>query len=242
MSLTKRQKKLLRAIITEFLETAQAVGSLTLADKYGLDVSPATLRAEMARLVDEGYLLQEHSSAGRLPTTLGFRYFLDEMLQEEELDKVKEARIKEKIFQKRFDRGKIMRQAVKELAGLSGLGAVSLVDDIVFTSGFGCLLSEPEFANLKLLQNALDIVESETLLNSLFQKFSRDGNLRILVGDEIGIESLRECSIICAPFRFYRGGKGYLATVGPRRIAYSRVIPAVRVIADFIEEAIVGWE
>jgi transcriptional regulator of heat shock response len=241
VDLTKRQRRILRAIVSEFVETGIPVGSLTLAEKHDIGVSPATLRAEMSKLVDEGFLFKEHSSAGRIPTTLGFRYFLDEMLKEEKVDKLKETQIREKIFQKRFDRNKFIRQAVKELADLSGLAALSLVDDVVFTSGVGKLLLEPEFENLQLLQSALEIIESETMLASLFQKFSRNGNLKILIGDDIGIEALSNCGIVCTPYNFFRGGKGYLAAVGPKRMRYSEVIPAVRTVADFIEEAISGW-
>lgn len=242
MSLSKRQRKLLKAIINEFIKTGEPIGSVTIAENYDLGVSPATLRAEMSNLVNQGYLLKEHSSAGRVPTTMGLRYFLDDMLKEEKLNKVKETQVKEKLFQKRFDRNKFVKQAVKELANLSGLAALSLVDDIVFTSGFGQLLNEPEFKDLTLLQYAFEVIESESLLASLFQRFSRNGNLRVLVGDEIGIDALSECSIVCSPFKYFRGLRGYIATVGPRRVRYSKVVPAVRVIANFMEEAICGWE
>lgn len=242
MSLTKRQREILKSVVSEFIESGVPVGSLTLADKYDIGVSPATLRSEMSKLVKDGYLYKAHTSAGRIPTTLGFRYFLDEMLKEKELNKVNETRVKEKLFQKRFDRNKFIRQAVRELAGLSNLAAISLVDDVVFTSGLSQLLTQPEFEDLELLQRALEIVESEALLSSIFQRFARDGGLRILVGDEIGVDSMKECSMVCAPFHYFRGGNGYIAAVGPRRMRYSEVIPAVRTVASFIEEAIRGWE
>lgn len=242
MELTKRQKKILKAIINEFIKNGLPVGSLTLSEKYGIGVSPATLRAEMANLVKGGYLYKEHSSAGRVPTTLGLRYFLDEMLKEDHLNKVKETQAREKIFQKRFDRSKFVREAVKELAGLSGLVALSVVDDIVYMSGVGQLVTMPEFTDTEILQSALEIIESESLLLSIFQKFATNGKLRILVGDEIGVEALSNCSVVCSPYNFFRGERGYLAVVGPRRMQYSTVIPAVRSVANFIDEAIRGWE
>jgi len=242
MPLTKRQEKILKAIIDEFMTTAEAVGSLTLSDKYGLGISPATLRSEMANLVHDGYLFKEHSSSGRKPTTLGIRYFLDEILREEELDKIKETKIKEKIFQKRFNRSGFMREAVKALSQLSGLAALSIVDDVVFYSGLGQLLTNPEFEDIDLLHNTLEILESENLLNSIFNKYASNHNLRALVGDEIGLDALTECGIVYSPFRFFRGEEGYIGVIGPRRMEYGRVIPAVRAITVFIEDAIRGWK
>ena len=108
MSITERQREILKRIISEFMRTAQAVGSVTLSEKHNLGISPATLRAEMARLVKQGYLSKPHSSSGRIPTTMGIRFFLDDILREEELDSLKKTEIKEKIFQKRFKRSKFI--------------------------------------------------------------------------------------------------------------------------------------
>jgi heat-inducible transcriptional repressor len=242
MNITQRQERILLTIIKEFLDTAQAVGSLTLSEKYDMGVSPATLRAEMARLVDGGYLYKEHLSSGRIPTTLGLRYFIDVELQEEDLDKIKETQLKEKLFQNRFNKARFLNEAVKSLADVSNLAAISLVDHMVFSSGFGHLVAQPEFLNHDLLESAFDILESEAMLLNIFRRIPLDKDVRIVVGDEIGVESLNECSIICAPFNFFRGTKGYLATVGPRRIHYAKIIPAVRLISHFIQEAISGWE
>lgn len=242
MPLTKRQERILKAIIDEFMSTAEAVGSLTLSDKYGLGISPATLRAEMADLVHEGYLLKEHSSAGRKPTTLGIRYFLDEILKEDEMDKVKETKCREKLFQKRFHRSGFIKEAVKALSELSGLAALSIVDDVVFYSGLGQLLTNPEFEDIELLHNTLELLESESVLGSIFSKYSDSHNLRALVGDEIGLDALSECGIVYSPFKFFRGEEGYIGVIGPRRMHYARVIPAVRAISEFIEDAISGWK
>jgi len=242
MPLTKRQEEILNAIIQEFMDTAEAVGSLTLSDKYGLGISPATLRSEMSDLVHEGYLFKEHSSAGRKPTTLGIRYFLDQILSEEELDKIEETKCKEKLFQKRFNRSGFMKEAVRALSELSGLASLSIVDDVAFYSGLGRLLNNPEFEDLELLHNTLEILESESVLSKVFEKFDKDKRLRALVGDEIGVDAISECGIVYSPFRFFRGEKGYIGVIGPRRMDYSRVIPAVRIISEFIEDAINGWK
>ena len=81
--LTDRRQKLLRFIIDEYVTTAQPVGSNALVEKYGLPVSPATIRNEMAALEDEGYIAQPHTSAGRVPTDLGYRYYVEALMRED---------------------------------------------------------------------------------------------------------------------------------------------------------------
>lgn len=78
--LTERKLRILEAIINDFLESAQPVGSRTISKKYLLGISPATIRNEMADLEELGYLFQPHTSAGRVPSDLGYRFFVDTML------------------------------------------------------------------------------------------------------------------------------------------------------------------
>ena len=75
--MTDRQFKLLQAIIREFIESAEAVGSVNLVRKYRLNVSSATIRNEMAELMKQGYIEKPHTSAGRVPTTRGYKLFVD---------------------------------------------------------------------------------------------------------------------------------------------------------------------
>jgi len=80
-ALTHRARALLHAVVTEFVATGEPVGSRTLQRKYGFDLSPATIRSVLADLEDDGYLAQPHTSAGRVPTPLGFRTFIDALLE-----------------------------------------------------------------------------------------------------------------------------------------------------------------
>ena len=79
--LTDRQIKILKAIIEDYIETAEPVGSETLDKKYNLGVSPATIRNEMVRLTTNKFLRQPHTSAGRIPTEKGYRFFLENYVQ-----------------------------------------------------------------------------------------------------------------------------------------------------------------
>jgi heat-inducible transcriptional repressor len=81
--LTERRQKLLKLIVDEYVMSAQPVGSSTIVEKYALPVSSATIRSEMARLEEEGYITQPHTSAGRVPTDLGYRYYVEALMRDE---------------------------------------------------------------------------------------------------------------------------------------------------------------
>jgi heat-inducible transcriptional repressor len=83
MTLSERRRRLLQHIVEEHVQTTQPVGSNALVEKYSLGVSSATIRNEMAALEDEGYIAQPHTSAGRVPTDAGYRYYVQSLMREE---------------------------------------------------------------------------------------------------------------------------------------------------------------
>jgi heat-inducible transcriptional repressor len=123
--LTDRQEFLLGLIVREYVETVQPVGSKTLVDRYHLNFSSATTRNDMLALTEEGYLRQPHTSAGRVPTEEGYRYFVQRLLGETELPPAEKRTISHQFFQARGDVDQWMRLAASILARHSS--AASLV-------------------------------------------------------------------------------------------------------------------
>lgn len=97
--LARRRMSILGTVVYEYIATGEPVGSATLTQKYNLGVSPATVRAEMATLEDEGYLDQPHTSAGRVPSDRGYRYYVDHLMLPEALSADERARIRAEIRQ-----------------------------------------------------------------------------------------------------------------------------------------------
>src|SRR3990172_11352590 len=97
MDLSERQKNLLRAIIEKYIETAEPVGSETIEKESSLGVSPATIRNEMVRLTALNYLKQPHTSAGRIPTSMGMKFYVDQLMEEKSLSLRDEVAIKEEL-------------------------------------------------------------------------------------------------------------------------------------------------
>ncbi|HSJ86833.1 MAG TPA: heat-inducible transcriptional repressor HrcA [Anaerolineales bacterium] len=99
--LTERQKTLLLLIIRDYIESAQPVGSKRLAEHYHLRLSSATIRNEMGALTEMGYLRQPHTSAGRVPTEEGYRFFVSQMMNQAELSPSMQATISHQFYQAR---------------------------------------------------------------------------------------------------------------------------------------------
>jgi heat-inducible transcriptional repressor len=114
--LTERQKTLLILLIRDYIESAQPVGSKRLADHYHINLSSATIRNEMAALTEMGYLRQPHTSAGRVPTEEGYRYFVSQMMNQAELPEAVQATIAHQFHQSRRDIDQWMTLAASILA------------------------------------------------------------------------------------------------------------------------------
>jgi len=119
MSLTERQKLILALVIRDHIESAQPVGSRHLVEHYGLDISPATVRNEMYALTEAGYLRQLHTSAGRIPTEDGYRYFVRQLMGHTDLPVNTKRMITHQFYQARQDVDQWMHLAVSILANQS---------------------------------------------------------------------------------------------------------------------------
>lgn len=147
--LTDRQVQILRAVVEEYTQTAEAVGSETLDKKYNLGVSPATIRNEMAYLVDLGYLKQPHTSAGRVPTPAAVKLYIKEMMKERSLTVAEEVSAKERVWEKRTELGEALRATTQELAQRTGSIGIALTDDMhVYHAGYAHILDLPEFFDI----------------------------------------------------------------------------------------------
>ncbi len=117
--LTEREREVLRAIIHAYISSAEPVGSRSVARKYGFQLSPATIRNIMADLEERGYLDQPHTSAGRIPTDLGYRCYVDSLMSRRPLTRAEESVIERQFRPVQGEVEDLMREATKLLSGLS---------------------------------------------------------------------------------------------------------------------------
>lgn len=117
--LSGREERILQSIVDSFIQTAEPVGSRTIAQKYKLGLSPATIRNTVMDLEEWGFVWQPYTSAGRIPTDKGYRYYVDSLMRVERLSPVEKDTIREKVEVGLGEAGQVLEQATRVLADAS---------------------------------------------------------------------------------------------------------------------------
>lgn len=237
MDISERQQKLLLTIIKEFIETAEAVGSISLQNKYNFRVSPATIRNEMAELVGQGYLFQKNSSGGRIPTTKGWRYFIESLDSENlrDLDDATKERIHNELVQIKSENSMLVRTAMHHLSQLANNAAVALLEHDIYYAGLAQMVALPEFREAEKLRNVLALLEDYYTLSDILNKGNPDSDINILIGEETEVSDFADYAVIFSELRVRGAKKGYIAVIGPNRMRYDYIIPAVRYLSETIK-------
>lgn len=232
--LTDRQRNILRAIIDEYIETAAPVGSVTLEKKFAFGVSPATIRHEMNNLTKEGFLKQTHTSSGRVPSSMGFKFYINELMQEKKMSVTEEVAAKEKVWDWRNDFSRLIREATRSLAEQTRYLAVSVTDEgDIYHAGYSNILDIPEFYDIDITKTILGMLDRLDVLRSLFEKPVSEETVGVLLGEDLGYEYLEPCGLVFTHFQTPRH-KGALGLIGPSRFDFARVIPVVRYYGELI--------
>jgi len=222
--MNKRQEKILASVIEEYTQTANAVGSKVLVDRYGIEASPATIRNDMVELEKIGYLHQPHISAGRIPTDKGYRYFVETLMKDKELTKREQIRLQEELLKLKAQNTRLSRTTAKLLSGISGNLAISglLESDEFDDFGMSELLDEPEFREM---DEVCRLAETLDYVDEMFDKIineMEEGETKIFIGKENPIREISNCSMIVTPYKLKNGEKGVLALIGPKRMKYAK--------------------
>lgn len=126
MELTDRQKRILQAVISDYIRTAEPVGSKTLSTMYGLEFSPATIRNELAFLEETGYLTHPHTSAGRVPSDKGYRWYVNNMMEWKEPTAVTKNIIDEELYGEKDEVEKTIAHAAEILSKVTNLTSFAI--------------------------------------------------------------------------------------------------------------------
>ena len=339
--ITPRQRQILKAVIHDYITSGEPVGSRSIARRYLSDLSAATIRNVMADLEEVGYLSQPHTSAGRVPTDLGYRFYVDSLMRRPKLSKVDESRIEKGIRPSWGQAEELMQGTSRILSDLSHYAAVVLapkltqntwrridfvhlnrerilvvlvadsglvqqkvivIDEVieqteldrisrylstllggvtlhqvrnrivarmaeerdefyqlmrralelsnktmegdggeVYIGGAGNIAHQPEFADVKKMKGMFQAFEEKSRLVKILDQFLAPGGVRVLIGGESEIRELRELSLIASPYKSGDHVLGVLGIVGPKRMAYERMVALVdftaRLMSKILTEA-----
>jgi len=334
--LDERKLKILQAIIRNYLETGEPVGSRTISKLTDLNLSSATIRNEMADLEELGYIFQPHTSAGRIPTDKGYRLYVD-MLLKDKVQEVEEMKglilekadrlesllqqvarllavntqyttmvstpqyrkkvkfiqltevednqlltvivfegniVKNKIirissslskenllklniiintFLQGLDLGEITLPVITQMKDQAGdyrsvvndvleaiMQAVNEDDDIeIYTSGTTNILRYPELSDRDKARDILYTLEEKKALTELIQdriEGEDDRGIKVYIGDETPVESMKECSIVTATYEIEEGVYGKVGIIGPKRMDYKKVVGTLQTLMQQLDE------
>lgn len=219
----KRKELILDTIINEHIKTGAPVGSGVLVEKYKLNVSPATVRNDMAALEDQGFIHQPHTSAGRVPTEKAYEYYLDRLKTEKsENSYTKEfsAILKTKDEQN-------LKEAAKQLAQISGNAVFwAFHRHNVYYTGISNLFQQPEFSQLNIIHDMSVIIDRiDEIVNELFEKLSQGEHIMIGSQNPFG----DYCASVLAKYQLAEY-TGIFGIIGPMRMDYKKNISLIKEI------------
>lgn len=345
MEMDERKITILKAVIRNYLETGEPVGSRTISKYTDLNLSSATIRNEMADLEEMGYIVQPHTSAGRIPSDAGYRFYVDNLMHERKdaLDKREEALSKkEDILLEKVERvedllkhvaktlatntnyatmvaapkkrskkikfiqvsqiengkllvvvvldGNVVRNTIIEsefdvdnelclklnvmlnssissldieeinLAIITKLtsqageysvlvrnildavasAAISKEDLQIYTSGAKNIFKYPELSdNLRASELIYTLEEKQSLANLITdsENSKSDDDIKVYIGEETPIDSMKDCSVVTATYEMKDGAKGTIGIIGPKRMDYDKVVETIKSIKNQLDDA-----
>ncbi len=232
----ERQEQILKAIVEEYIKTAEPVASKILVDRYDLDVSAATIRNDMAELEAHGFIRQPHTSSGRVPTEKGYQ------------DYIKKLEGGTWKLHKQHSAGRALREATEEaeseeetMRSLAG-ALVRLTGDMViaaygpdrtFYTGVSSLLQKPDFQSLELIRSVSGFLDHfDEIVDEVFAGLNDQPQVMIGSENPFGPET----AAVMVKCRLPNGRMALLGLVGPMRMDYQKNLGLIDEVIDILKE------
>lgn len=228
LDIKARQGQLLNFIVKEYIDTAVPIGSSVLVSKCGLDISPATVRNEMAALEKQGYIYQPHTSAGRVPTEKGYKYFVETLEDELKIEIDDEAGKRLEQAARSLDESTIViKNLAKILADVTAetiLVGFSAHDH--YYTGIANFFRKPEFEDSQIAINLAEVVDD--LDEALFEVFPTIAHEpKVLIGSENPFSG--DCSTILTNLEI-NGQISVIGILGLMRMDYEKNLALMKYI------------
>jgi heat-inducible transcriptional repressor len=233
-----RKNKVLAEAVSIYIETGEPVSSKELAAKFRL--SSATLRNILAELEEEGYLAHPHTSAGRIPTDKGYRYYVDFLMHQDRLSQEQRELIINEYARISRSLENILEKTTEMVAALTHYTAVlsySEYEDKVFFKGLSNIFQHPDFHDHQKMGLVVRMLEEKRYLLDLINS-QPEGRVNIYIGEE----AHAPVSDIALVVTGYHSGKkhsaGKLAVIGPRRMSYPNAVSTLESVSDILNRVL----
>ncbi len=260
-----RRDRIFDVIVRSYIETAEPVASRTISKRHNLGLSSASIRNVMADLEDQGLLRQPHTSAGRVPTDKGYRYYVDQLMQPEELTKEEKAWVVKElervrtieamaekvskiiskltrnaslIYIKNLKRVSFLNYLLEELVEARRLNDFFEEDAELFVEGAFQLFEQPEFHSADKMRLFLRAFDEKYDIVQIFVKDLNEEGVHVHIGRENDLGELEDVSLVIKDYYLAGIPIGGVAVVGPTRMSYSKVVSVVDFVADSVSDAV----
>lgn len=339
MALDDRKRMILQAIVEDYINTAEPVGSRSISKKAELNLSAATIRNEMGDLEEMGLLIQPHTSAGRIPSTGGYRLYVDSLMEKYEMTAAEIDEIKQAATQKTRELEQIVRDVAAAFSGITGLPVIGMLpgteagvvknikvvkidsdkamlivsdksgiiknkllnlksdisDDFadqlskilnenlsgltiseinlsnimevqsvigknfeilasvmemvheavmeidakqIFVDGLSNIFRFPEYGSVEKVKELFGALENRENLSRIIMEAVGPIQTKVLIGDEIPIDELKNNSVVMSPYRVSDKITGVLGVIGPARMDYPKIISALEFFTQQLSDAL----
>lgn len=223
--MTDRQSKLLSTIIEQYAEVAAPVGSVLLARLFG--VSSATIRNEMSELEQMGFIKQPHTSAGRIPTDKGYRFYVNNITDQAEKLPIIETRNSKAIATRVENSGEpaqAIKSAVDSLVQLTHNLGLATIGNQLYVSGYSHLFGHPEFIQPDQAHEVAVLLDN---LEPWLREVAPNKALNVYIGSENPVGRSAGVSLIISRYRSPYSDNSYVGVLGPTRQSYRSVMGLV---------------
>ena len=243
MSLKRTDEKLrkdmiLGIVIDQYIKTITPVSSGFISNTHSLDLSSATIRNVLAELEEEGYLTHPHTSAGRVPTEKGYRYYVDNLMNEIQLLEEEKKRIRHEYQAQARELEKILEKTselISETTQYTSIVSIDGPNNKIFCRGTSEVVNYPDFNDLTKIKNILHALEEkERILRIINQSLQK--RIHVFIGHELALSNIESCSLVVSSYQMRNGPSGRIAVLGPTRMNYERVVSALGYLSKMIQE------
>ena len=236
MQISDRQKNILDTIIREYVESARPVSSQYLGEKYDFGICPASIRIEMQKLTDDGFLEQPHTSAGRVPTDKGYRLFVNDLLKSEKQTEVSglgfdPGKSVDEEFEDVFKLANSLTRSLAQASSSLVLGYLR-TEDLLWKEGWEDLLQNPEFGEKAAIENFINYLG---YLEDNVKTRVPEAKLDIYIGGENRFSKADEFSAITFALQPGDREEVIFSIVGPKWMAYERNIALTNEVIKLFE-------
>ena len=236
VEISARQGKILAAIVKEYSQTGEPVGSSVLLEKYNFEVSSATVRNEMQALEKLNLITHPHTSAGRIPTDAGYRYFVNKLMKHLELSQAEQQKLQTelKVLQKQYI--ELGQSLTKLLASQTQGAAFALLPGATSTMGLSKVI-EQGMNNAEIKEVARFLENIAEYGRGLAGKDLEE--VKTYIGREAPVPIAKDFSLVVTRVDLPRGGKGIVGIIGPKRMKYARNMSLLEYVKKLLTSGLV---